>query len=215
MVCAALPFNGNSISAMLQAIRAQEPVYPKSMSPELKQLLQRLLVKDPARRIVLADIREHMWIKDTGAALLLGGGEGGPLEAFRLVNRQELDPTVVAEMRALGYDTADLLRELSAGTVSPRTGAYKMLRRRATIDEIDRWQSELAIGPKAEAGLPQLEGYAPARRVASGFGPAIGGADGSMRRVRAPAAANPTHPMKPLPRRRMVARLVARGARTG
>jgi serine/threonine protein kinase len=59
MVCGSLPFDGENLSAMLQAIISATPIFPNQFSPELRGLLGRLLVKDPKARITGAQILEH------------------------------------------------------------------------------------------------------------------------------------------------------------
>ena len=45
--------------------------YPNSIdiSPELRDLLEKLLRKDPAKRITIAEIREHPWVLKTARPL--------------------------------------------------------------------------------------------------------------------------------------------------
>lgn len=45
------------------------PFCSPPISPDLCNLLTRLLEKDPAKRITIAEIREHPWVKSSSDAL--------------------------------------------------------------------------------------------------------------------------------------------------
>lgn len=139
MVVGALPFNADSVPLMLQQICTVNPVIPNGLSADLRNLLRRLLVKDPKGRIRLNEIRTHPWLADFEDADLLSE-DFGLIKSFRTMDVQQLDNVVVSEMRALGYDVNGLMQELRNVQINPRTAAYKMLQRQRIIDEINNWQ---------------------------------------------------------------------------
>lgn len=67
------PFLGPSVPAIYERIQNQELVLPATMpngkmpSEELKDLLYRILNKDPKKRITMKDIRKHPWCADAFA----------------------------------------------------------------------------------------------------------------------------------------------------
>lgn len=66
-----LPFTGESYMQMYKSIQNDPLVFPedtpeKTVSPELKNLIKRMLEKDPKNRIRLADIKNHPWITQVG-----------------------------------------------------------------------------------------------------------------------------------------------------
>jgi [calcium/calmodulin-dependent protein kinase] kinase len=63
-----LPFNDANILALHKLIQRQELRFPdeNSISAQLKDLLVRLLCKDPNRRITLPEIKEHSWVTYDG-----------------------------------------------------------------------------------------------------------------------------------------------------
>lgn len=56
-----LPFNGEDDSAVFQAILRGKLKFPSHFSPGAKDLLRRLLEKDPELRLTLPQVREHLW----------------------------------------------------------------------------------------------------------------------------------------------------------
>jgi hypothetical protein len=68
--------------------------------------------------------------------------------SLSVMNVDSLDDGILSEMKMFGYDTAGLLAEVKSGRVTPRTAAYKMLRRERSIAEIHHWQTMRAA--KAE-----------------------------------------------------------------
>ena len=65
------PYMANSERELVAKLRsagvdAVEPAYPRELLPALRNLLRRMLCKDPAARIRLRDVREHPWVTDEG-----------------------------------------------------------------------------------------------------------------------------------------------------
>ncbi len=61
LLCGRLPFADSNDAVLFRKIAAMEYVIPPHVSPEAKDLLQRILVADPQSRLTLADIRQHVW----------------------------------------------------------------------------------------------------------------------------------------------------------
>lgn len=56
-----LPFNGDNDSSVFQAILKGKLRFPRHLSAGAKDILSKLLEKDPDKRSSLADIRKHSW----------------------------------------------------------------------------------------------------------------------------------------------------------
>jgi serine/threonine protein kinase len=56
-----LPFVGHTILELYENIRDQPLVVPDGCSPELKDLLEKMMRKNPAERITLTEIRVRFW----------------------------------------------------------------------------------------------------------------------------------------------------------
>ncbi|KAK8867004.1 hypothetical protein M9Y10_009973 [Tritrichomonas musculus] len=140
MVVGTLPFYGDNISALLNQILTASPPLPNNLSPELKLLLSRLLVKDPRGRIKLQEIKEHPWLADFEETQMLAEDKS-LIKSLKVMDVQNLEPGVLSEMKAIGYDVRNLLQEIKSISINSRTAAYKILRRQRTIEEINLWQT--------------------------------------------------------------------------
>jgi serine/threonine protein kinase len=56
-----LPFNGEDDNSVFQSILRGKLKFPSHFSPGAKDVLRRLLEKDPAKRMTLPEVREHLW----------------------------------------------------------------------------------------------------------------------------------------------------------
>lgn len=63
LVTGHLPFTASTTEALLQKIVLTDPGVPDDLSPDLSDILQRLLTKDPAQRINIAGVRQHPWLR--------------------------------------------------------------------------------------------------------------------------------------------------------
>lgn len=68
MLTGLLPFVDTSIMGCMRKVLETEPSYPRSISPMAKDLISRLLRKDPKDRLTLAEIKTHPWLADVYAA---------------------------------------------------------------------------------------------------------------------------------------------------
>ncbi|KAK0555945.1 hypothetical protein OC846_001497 [Tilletia horrida] len=66
MVMGRLPFEKSQILDLYECIKNDEPVYPSHLSPQLLDLLQGLLRKDPQTRYGIAEARAHPWVTYDG-----------------------------------------------------------------------------------------------------------------------------------------------------
>lgn len=62
IVSGSLPFHDENMQRMLQKIIYTEPKYQAMFSNSLRDLIQRMLKKDPENRIKISDIYRHPWI---------------------------------------------------------------------------------------------------------------------------------------------------------
>ncbi|KAI8887060.1 Pkinase-domain-containing protein, partial [Backusella circina FSU 941] len=62
MVTGAVPFDDKSMAGLHEKIKRGQVVYPSYLSPECQNLLSRIFVTDPSKRIILADVMRHPWI---------------------------------------------------------------------------------------------------------------------------------------------------------
>ncbi|OCF58207.1 CAMKK/CAMKK-META protein kinase [Kwoniella mangroviensis CBS 10435] len=66
MLTGKLPFNVPTPMELFTAVREKDPNIPEDWESPLKDLVRRMLDKDPKKRIAMADIREHSWVTEHG-----------------------------------------------------------------------------------------------------------------------------------------------------
>ncbi|XP_060036069.1 serine/threonine-protein kinase SIK2 [Erinaceus europaeus] len=62
LVCGALPFDGPTLPILRQRVLEGRFRIPYFMSEDCEHLIRRMLVLDPAKRLTIAQIREHKWM---------------------------------------------------------------------------------------------------------------------------------------------------------
>uniref|UniRef100_A0A8C7ZJU0 non-specific serine/threonine protein kinase n=1 Tax=Oryzias sinensis TaxID=183150 RepID=A0A8C7ZJU0_9TELE len=68
LVCGSLPFDGPSLPALRQRVTEGRFRIPFFMSQDCENLIRKMLVVDPARRISVAQIKQHRWMLADPAA---------------------------------------------------------------------------------------------------------------------------------------------------
>ena len=74
LVFGKVPFHDENILALYNKIRTQDLEFPdnhQEVSPELMDLIQKMLVKDASERIKLSEIKQHDWVSIWVAFVLL------------------------------------------------------------------------------------------------------------------------------------------------
>ncbi|KAM3862467.1 serine/threonine-protein kinase SIK1 [Diretmus argenteus] len=62
LVCGSLPFDGSSLPALRQRVTEGRFRIPFFMSQDCENLIRKMLVVDPAKRISVAQIKQHRWM---------------------------------------------------------------------------------------------------------------------------------------------------------
>jgi len=60
------PFEDDNVINLCKKIEEDQVVYSPTLSDELKDLLSKMLQKDPDKRITLPEIKEHCWVTENG-----------------------------------------------------------------------------------------------------------------------------------------------------
>lgn len=64
MLEGAVPFRGEDLTELRKNILLAKYQMPEEISKEAKNLLRRILVIDPKKRIEIPEILEHRWMQD-------------------------------------------------------------------------------------------------------------------------------------------------------
>ena len=149
MVLGSLPFDSDNLGDLLRKILEDSVPLPESLSRDLRDLLQKMLIKDPVKRIRLEDVKKHPWLQDFNG-LEAADPTGAWIKSFKLIEIESVDLPIANMMRGLKYDTSSLLADLKKMVLNPTTAAYKMLRRERAIDELKAWSDALGAKPAAK-----------------------------------------------------------------
>ena len=128
-----LPYEDDVTPRLLQKIVYTDPEYSPTISPQLKDLLQRLLEKDPAHRITLEGIKAHPWFSQYEYSQIMDMNLGLSCD-WCLLNRNEdpkesIDRQIIGTMKELGYDVSNLVGDLFRGAVNNLTAVYRMIKK--------------------------------------------------------------------------------------
>ncbi|OHW93568.1 CAMKK CAMKK-meta protein kinase [Colletotrichum incanum] len=66
-----IPFEQEGVLEMYEAIKTESPDLPEDENPDFVDLMNRILEKDPQKRIQMSELREHPWVTKKGTDPLL------------------------------------------------------------------------------------------------------------------------------------------------
>lgn len=153
-----LPFDDPSIRNLLAKVRRAQFVMP-DVSDTLKDLLSKMLTKDPKNRITIRQIKEH--------PAFIGGLPDDfvqptplPLPSFS----QPIDPELVSPdlrdiLRKIGYPSDEELNsDLSATTPTMAKVFYNMLTTRMMLDQLD-WDKCVGNQPSSFSSSTSIDSF--------------------------------------------------------
>ncbi|KAI6182827.1 hypothetical protein M3Y97_00422800 [Aphelenchoides bicaudatus] len=137
LVCGRLPFQEANDSETLTKILDCRYSIPDTISNGCKDLIQRMLVRDPTKRATLDYITKSPWVR---------AGDKGHAEALPLVSRTNLPEnaheTIIEQMVVGGLGTEDnILRAIESKEYSYLTATYYLLAERV----LSAYREEQAI----------------------------------------------------------------------
>lgn len=156
MVAGILPFDDEDTQTLLQKIVYTDVVYPPTMSRSLIDLLKRLLIKNPDKRLSISQISQHPWFTQGECAPIIGlnfnisytehihnnskiGNEDAkkhentsfavpPICSNAANGPNIIDKSIVEQMKSEGYDVSSLGQLLLLDEFSkPVTTIYRIL----------------------------------------------------------------------------------------
>ena len=107
LLCGTLPFDDESIPNLFKKIKSGMYSLPTHLSQSSRDLILRMLVVDPMKRITIADVRKHQWFQHKLPAYL-----ALPPEQIEMQDKH-IDEEVLALMLTLNLRgvTEDVIRE--------------------------------------------------------------------------------------------------------
>ena len=137
MLTGSLPFQGAGDTELKKRILRGTFACPEHVSPEARDLLQRLLALQPDARIKLADIRRHPWLKSY-ADSHAGSSTPERLRGSATAADEPLDEGVLRGLDELGMPREDVERAVRANAWSHEAACYEMLFAKAQAEKSAR-----------------------------------------------------------------------------
>lgn len=129
MVHKRLPFDDDNIVKLFNKVRYAEPIYKARMSPQLKDLLRKMLTKEPRKRITLRQIKEHPWFSQYQYSDIMNLSFGDNYQ-WQVMS---IDSEIVADMKMCGYDVSALTNDLLTGKINQATTVYRIKRKNKIV----------------------------------------------------------------------------------
>ncbi|KAJ0070283.1 hypothetical protein NL108_007631, partial [Boleophthalmus pectinirostris] len=124
LVCGSLPFDGPSLPALRQRVTEGRFRIPFFMSQDCENLIRKMLVVDPAKRITVAQIKQHRWMlaDPTVAHQTLSH----PLTEYNS-NLGDYSEPVLSIMNTLGIDRQRTIESLQSSSYNHFSAIYYLL----------------------------------------------------------------------------------------
>ncbi|XP_059640834.1 SNF1-related protein kinase catalytic subunit alpha KIN10-like isoform X2 [Cornus florida] len=121
LLCGTLPFDDENIPNLFKKIKDGIYTLPSHLSPGARDLIPRMLVVDPMKRITIPEIRQHHWFKVHLPRYLAVP----PPDAMQHIKK--IDEDILQEVLKMGFDKNLLLESLQNRIQNDATVAYYLL----------------------------------------------------------------------------------------
>ncbi|KAJ3158882.1 hypothetical protein HDU86_002570 [Geranomyces michiganensis] len=154
MVTGRLPFDNDNIRKVLMMVKNGTYFIPKTVAPDAADLIKRMLVVDPWKRITIEEILKHPFMTSTKTRVQPNPPMAPPAP-LNIASVAEIEPEILESLAVLGWtDERRLVGELTSQEDNQAKHFYHlMLQRRADVLE-DYQQYETS----SYAGNPKRRG---------------------------------------------------------
>nr|KAJ0207850.1 hypothetical protein LSAT_V11C500236580 [Lactuca sativa] len=121
LLCGTLPFDDENIPNLFKKIKSGIYTLPSHLSAGARDLIPRMLVVDPVKRITIAELRQHPWFK---AQLPRYLAVPAPDATDHL---KKLDEDIIRKVLNMGFERAHLTQSLQTRIQDDATVAYYLL----------------------------------------------------------------------------------------
>ena len=119
MIIGCLPFDDPNENALYEKIIAGKFSIPKHVSPLASDLIRKILVCDPNKRISIKDIRNHQWYNMCSLPKIEG--------LFISIQPIPVDPFIIEIMKQFGYDKEEVTKLLIKNKHNNITTLYYLI----------------------------------------------------------------------------------------
>lgn len=130
LVVGHLPFEGPNTHRLIHAICKEEPEIPRTISPELRDLIVGLLCKEPKNRLTVDQASAHAWVRSAKYSEFASPYFLAQRQ-FRVLpkTQNDIDPDVINRLREMGILDSTVYDDLVKGVETKCTMTYKILKK--------------------------------------------------------------------------------------
>ncbi|KAL8140835.1 hypothetical protein V2J09_006856 [Rumex salicifolius] len=121
LLCGTLPFDDENIPNLFKKIKGGIYTLPSHLSPGARELIPRMLVVDPMKRMTISDIRQHSWFQARLPRYLAVPPPDTMQQA------KKIDEEILQEVIRMGFDQSQLVESLRNRIQNDGTVAYYLL----------------------------------------------------------------------------------------
>ncbi|KAK1302337.1 SNF1-related protein kinase catalytic subunit alpha KIN10 [Acorus calamus] len=121
LLCGTLPFDDENIPNLFKKIKGGIYTLPSHLSPGTRDLIPRMLVVDPMKRITIPEIRQHPWFQAHLPRYLAVP----PPDTIQ--QAKKIDEEILQEVVRMGFDKNHLVESLRNRIQNEATVAYYLL----------------------------------------------------------------------------------------
>ncbi|GMH24000.1 hypothetical protein Nepgr_025843 [Nepenthes gracilis] len=121
LLCGTLPFDDENIPNLFKKIKSGIYTLPSHLSPGARDLIPRMLVVDPMKRMTIPEIRQHSWFQARLSRYLAVP----PLDTMQ--QAKKTDEEILQEVVKMGFDRNQLVESLRNRIQNEGTVAYYLL----------------------------------------------------------------------------------------
>jgi 5'-AMP-activated protein kinase catalytic alpha subunit len=122
LLCGSLPFDDENIPNLFKKIKGGIYTLPSHLSPGARDLIPRMLLVDPLKRITIPEIRQHPWFT-IHLPRYIAVMQAGPSSSVGTV----VDTDLVREVERLGFERQFIIESLRMRQQNKATVAYHLL----------------------------------------------------------------------------------------
>ncbi|KAK3042715.1 hypothetical protein RJ639_000773, partial [Escallonia herrerae] len=128
LLCGTLPFDDENIPNLFKKIKGGIYTLPSHLSPGARDLIPRLLVVDPMKRITIPEIRQHYWFKaHLPRYLAVPAADATQHLKKACLLMHFIDEEIFQEVLRMGFDRKQLVESLQNRIQNDATVAYYLL----------------------------------------------------------------------------------------
>mmetsp|Transcript_9707 Transcript_9707/g.18514 ORF Transcript_9707/g.18514 Transcript_9707/m.18514 type:complete len:514 (+) Transcript_9707:61-1602(+) len=130
ILCGSLPFDDENIRNLFRKIKGGVYSIPSYVSPHARDLVTKMLLVEPVKRITIAEIRAHPWFQENLPPYLALSTEQ------QIVRTQLIDESILKKVLQMGFSREKVLQALSMGSellTSRKMAARVNLRQMAVL----------------------------------------------------------------------------------